>query len=345
MRKYILPILILSLIFVIASCAKEEPEPPVEIAVPALTVSGAKLTDENGNFVLLRGMSSHGLGWYPRYINASALQTLKEYGANVIRLALYSETKAGYLNEPYSLDMLYIGIENAIAEDMYVIVDWHILRDGNPLTHAQEAEEFFSEVSSRYADVPNVLYEICNEPNGETGWDDITEYANRIIPAIRENSPDAVILVGTPEYSTQIQEAMKAPLPFDNLMYSYHKYVDVSPGGKKSSVYWLEKAVEYDFPVFVTEWGITYGEDFPDKSEDEETLTEQYRNLDMESALSFVEFLNENKISWCGWALSNSVEIHAAIRWDCDKLHGWTVEDLTPGGELMFSSFRGRAEE
>ena len=259
MRKYILPILILISLLTLASCAEEEP--PAEVAVPALKVSGAKLTDGNGNPVSLRGMSSHGLGWYPRYINASALQTLKEYGANVIRLALYSETKTGYLEEPYSLDMLYIGVENAIAEDMYVIVDWHILRDGNPLTHAEDAEEFFSEVSRRYADVPNVLYEICNEPNGETGWDDITEYANRIIPVIRENSSDAVILVGTPKYSTQIQEAMKAPLPFDNLMYSCHKYIDVSPDGEKPSVYWLEKAIEYGFPVFVTEWGITYGED------------------------------------------------------------------------------------
>ena len=343
MRKYILPILILTLILTLASCAEEEP--PAEAVVPALKVSGANLTDGNGNPVSLRGMSSHGLGWYPRYINASALQTLKEYGANVIRLALYSETKAGYLEEPYSLDMLYIGVENAIAEDMYVIVDWHILRDGNPLAHAEDAEEFFSEVSRRYADVPNVLYEICNEPNGETDWDDVTEYANRIIPAIRENSPDAVILVGTPKYSTQIQEAMKAPLPFDNLMYSCHKYVDVSPGGKKPSVYWLEKAIEYRFPVFVTEWGITYGKDFPDNPDDKATLEEQYGNLDMERARSFVDFLNENGISWCGWALSNSVEIHAAIRWDCDKLHGWTMEDLTPGGELMFSAIKGRAEQ
>ena len=343
MRKHILLILILSLIFMLVSCAEEEL--PAEVAVPALKVSGAKLTDGNGNPVSLRGMSSHGLGWYPRYINASALQTLKEYGANVIRLALYSETKAGYLEEPYSLDMLYIGVENAIAEDMYVIVDWHILSDGNPLTHADDAEEFFSEVSRRYANLPNVLYEICNEPNGETDWDDVTEYANRIIPAIRENSPDAVILVGTPKYSTQIQEAMKAPLPFDNLMYSCHKYVDVSPGGKKPSVYWLEKAIEYRFPVFVTEWGITYGKDFPDNPDDKATLEEQYGNLDMERARSFVDFLNENGISWCGWALSNSVEIHAAIRWDCDKLHGWTMEDLTPGGELMFSAIKGRAEQ
>ena len=343
MRKHILPILILISLLTLASCAKEEPT--AEVAVPALKVSGAKLTDGNGNPVSLRGMSSHGLGWYPRYINASALHTLKEYGANVIRLALYSETKAGYLEEPYSLDMLYIGVENAIAEDMYVIVDWHILSDGNPLTHADDAEEFFSEVSRRYANVPNVLYEICNEPNGETDWDDITEYANRIIPAIRENSPDAVILVGTPKYSTQIQEAMKAPLPYDNLMYSCHKYVDVSPGGEKPSVYWLEKAIEYGFPVFVTEWGINYGEDAVGNTYSKEALTEQYMKLDMASARSFVDFMNENGISWCGWSLSNSVGIHAALHWDCDKLHGWKQEDLTPGGELMFSALKGRVEE
>lgn len=232
----------------LTSCAREQ-QPPVEAPVPALRVSNGLLVDEGGHCVALRGMSSHGLGWYPRYINAASMQTLKEYGANVIRLALYSETKAGYLEEPYSLDMLYIGIENAIAEDLYVIVDWHILGDGNPLTHVEAAEEFFSQVSGRYAGVHNVLYEICNEPNGDTSWEDITDYANRIIPVIRENTPDAVILVGTPKYSTRIQEAMQNPLPYENLMYSYHKYVDVSPGGKAPSLYWLEKAIEAGLDV------------------------------------------------------------------------------------------------
>lgn len=337
-RKLCFILMALAALLALTACAQEEE--PVEASFPALRVSNGQLMDAEGHSVALRGMSSHGLGWYPRYINAAAMQTLKAYGANVIRFALYSETRAGYLEEPYSLDMLYIGIENAIAEDLYVIVDWHILGDGNPLIHADAAEAFFSQISQRYAGVPNVLYEICNEPNGDTTWEDITEYANRIIPVIRENAPDAVILVGTPKYSTQIQEAMASPLPYENLMYSYHKYVDVSPGGKESSLYWLEKAIEAGFPVFVTEWGITYGEDFPDEKEEKAQLLRQYQNLDMENAQEFVGFLNSNGISWCGWALSNSVEIHAAIRWDCDKLHGWMQEDLTPGGALMFSSFK-----
>lgn len=38
------------------------------------------------------------------------------------------------------------GVQYATDADMYVIVDWHILSDGNPQTHKARAEaiEFFS---------------------------------------------------------------------------------------------------------------------------------------------------------------------------------------------------------
>lgn len=124
MRKLCLFLMVLAALLDLTACAQEEE--PVEAPFPALRVSNGQLMDAEGQCVTLRGMSSHGLGWYPRYISAAAMQTLKEYGANVIRLALYSETRAGYLEEPYSLDMLYIGIENAIAEDMYVLSLIHI---------------------------------------------------------------------------------------------------------------------------------------------------------------------------------------------------------------------------
>lgn len=293
--------------------------------VPPLQVSGGVLVDAKERPVTLRGMSTHGLGWYPRYLNAGAMKTLKQYGANVIRLAMYTETSSGYLEEPRNLDFVYIGIENAIAENLYVIVDWHILSDGNPLTHMEEAIAFFSEISERYGQTPNILYEICNEPNGDTTWEDIAAYAAMVIPAIRENAPEAVVLVGTPNYSSRLRDAMASPLPFSNLLYSYHKYIDVSPEAEDSQEYWLQKAVETGFPVFVTEWGINGSEG---------------ENMDLANARQFVKFLNENQISWCGWALSNAEEIHGTISPDSDKLSGWGWEDLTPGGRLMFSSFR-----
>ena len=290
-----------------------------------MQVSGGVLVDAKERPVALRGMSTHGLGWYPRYLNAGAMKTLKQYGANVIRLAMYTETSSGYLEEPRNLDFVYIGIENAIAENLYVIVDWHILSDGNPLTHMEEAIAFFSEISERYGQTPNILYEICNEPHGDTTWEDITAYAAMVIPAIRKNAPEAVVLVGTPNYSSRLRDAMASPLPFSNLLYSCHKYIDVSPEAEDSQEYWLQKAVETGFPVFVTEWGINGSEG---------------ENMDLANARQFVKFLNENQISWCGWALSNAEEIHGTISPDSDKLSGWGWEDLTPGGRLMFSSFR-----
>lgn len=296
-----------------------------ERGVPPLQVSGGVLVDAKERPVALRGMSTHGLGWYPRYLNAGAMKTLKQYGANVIRLAMYTETSSGYLEEPRNLDFVYIGIENAIAENLYVIVDWHILSDGNPLTHMEEAIAFFSEISERYGQTPNILYEICNEPNGDTTWEDIAAYAAMVIPAIRENAPEAVVLVGTPNYSSRLRDAMASPLPFSNLLYSCHKYIDVSPEAEDSQEYWLQKAVETGFPIFVTEWGINGSEG---------------ENMDLANARQFVKFLNENQISWCGWALSNAEEIHGTISPDSDKLSGWGWEDLTPGGRLMFSSFR-----
>ena len=54
-----------------------------------LSVSGARLTDQDGNPVQLRGISTHGLAWYPEYVNAECFRQLKEeWAANVVRLAM-----------------------------------------------------------------------------------------------------------------------------------------------------------------------------------------------------------------------------------------------------------------
>ena len=39
-----------------------------------LQVKGTKLCDEDGNQVQLKGMSTHGIAWYPRYTNAAAIK-------------------------------------------------------------------------------------------------------------------------------------------------------------------------------------------------------------------------------------------------------------------------------
>lgn len=106
---------------------------------------------------------------------------------------------------------------------MYVIVDWHILSDSDPNNHIDDAKEFFDKVSKEYAAQENVIYEICNEPNGGTQWSSVKSYAETIIPVIRANDKDALIIVGTPNWSQDVDIASQDPITgYDNIMYAVH---------------------------------------------------------------------------------------------------------------------------
>lgn len=48
----------------------------------------------------LRGVSTHGLAWYPQYVNQEFFNELREvWGANVVRLATYAAKEGGYATE------------------------------------------------------------------------------------------------------------------------------------------------------------------------------------------------------------------------------------------------------
>ena len=292
-----------------------------------LQVKGTKLCDENGEQVQLKGMSTHGLAWYPRYTNAAAIKTLKDLGANVIRLAVYSDQNDSYLYEPEeNMNYLYSAIENALMQNMYVLVDWHVLRDENPNVHKENAVKFFAEVSKHYGNHEGIIYEICNEPNGDTSWEEIYDYAKEIIPVIRKNAPDAVIIVGTPGNSFDVEEVLEKPLDFENIMYAFHVYVDVTYK-KTSDMNWLEEKLDTKLPIFVTEWGIS----------DEEN---EGGKLYKERAIEFIDMMKERGISWCNWSLCNKDEIYSMLKPECIKYSGWTEEDLTFSGSVVLEGLK-----
>lgn len=84
---------------------------------------------------------------------------------------------------------------------MYAIIDWHMLDPGDPNYNLERAKTFFTEMAQRHKDKTNVLYEIANEPSG-IEWSQIKSYAEEIIPVIREQDPDSVVLVGTRAWSS-----------------------------------------------------------------------------------------------------------------------------------------------
>ena len=71
-----------------------------------------------------------------------------------------------------------------------------------------------------------MIYEICNEPNG-CSWNTIRDYAEQIIKVIRKNDANAVIILGTPNWSQLGSEVANHPIKgYKNIMYSLHFYAN-----------------------------------------------------------------------------------------------------------------------
>ena len=290
----------------------------------ALKVEGVQLKDEAGNDVQLRGLSSHGILWYPDYANYASIMETKKYGANMFRIAMYSDDRAGgYVQNPeLSKRLVYQAVENVLSADMYAIVDWHILNDENPNTNIEKAKEFFSEITATYKNNSGIIYEICNEPNGDTTWEDIERYANEIIPIIRNNAPDAIILVGTPDYSYSITKIEKK-LDYSNIMYSFHFYAGQYDDSYENMIVNVQNA---GIPVFVSEWGIN---------------TQNDKEGAMQQGKKFAEYINSEKISFAAWSLCNKDECFSAIKPECIKYNGWSDSDFTEVGKVIFSALKG----
>lgn len=295
----------------------------------ALSVKGANLVDRDGNPVQLKGLSTHGMAWYPDYINKNLFKEFKEtWKADIIRLAMYTEEYGGYCsdgNKSKLLEMIDDGVNYATELDMYAIIDWHILSDNNPNTHKEEAIDFFKTVSKEYKDYTNIFYEICNEPNGNTTWKDIKSYALEIIPVIRENDPDAIIIVGTPRWSQEVDKAAADPITeYDNIMYTLHFYADTHRDDLRKT---LKTAADKGLPIFVTEYGIC------DASGG--------GAINEEQAEKWMALLDEYKISSCIWNISNKSETCAIFKSSCQKTYGFSDSDLSDSGKWAYKMLTG----
>ncbi len=284
----------------------------------ALRVEGTQLVNERGETVVLHGMSSHGLQWFPDFATENAIKATAERGANLFRCAMYT-AEGGYLSDSSVKNTLINAVDSAVRQDMYVIIDWHILSDGNPLDNADAAAEFFAEMADRYGDNPAVLYEICNEPNGNVTWsDDVKPYAERIIRVIRERS-DGIILVGSPTWSQDLHEAAGNPLEGVNIMYTCHFYAGTHTG-------WLRQRIaESGLPVFVSEWGMSAADGNGGVFTDE--------------AQAWIDFMNERGISWANWSYCDKNESSAALVSGADVNDGISDDELSESGKFVFSRF------
>ena len=295
----------------------------------ALQVNGTQLTDENGVAVQLKGISTHGLAWFPAYVNEDCFRQFREeWNVNVMRLAMYTAENGGYCSggdQNQLKELIHNGVSYATSLDMYVIIDWHILSDNNPNTNKESAKEFFAEMAEKYAGYNNVLYEICNEPNGGTSWSDIKSYAEEVIGVIRSYDEDGIIIVGTPNWSQYVDQAAADPITgYDNIMYALHFYAATHKESLRNT---MTAAIDAGLPIFVTEYGIC------DASGN--------GAIDENQANQWVSTMNSYGVSYVAWNLSNKGETSAMINCSCNKTSGFTESDLSASGKWLYQMLTG----
>ncbi len=264
-----------------------------------LSVEDGKLVNQKHEEVQLTGVSSHGIQWFDGLYNRDSLEKLKrEMGANIFRIAMYTNPDdEGYVSNPELKDKVVELVDAAVELDMYVVVDWHILNDNNPLTYEEEARGFFAEIAAKYKDTPNVIYEICNEPNGDAQWErDVKPYANDMIGVIRENSPKSVVIVGIPDWSRDLNAVAASPLNLGNVLYALHFYAG---SDNKTLRDRIDDFRDKGLAVFVSECGAT------DYKGDGEIYAEAFGR--------WMDYLNEKRISWIYWSFSNKDEASAML--------------------------------
>lgn len=291
-----------------------------------LQVIGRDLCDKSGKPIQLKGMSYLDLEIERKFVNPDFFTWLRDdWGSTVVRAAMYTEHDERFVADR-KYKIMREAIDYAIETGLYIIVDWHILYDGFPMKYKDEAIEFFSGLARDYKGCPNILYEICNEPNGEgmTWKKDIKPYAIPVIQAIRTEDPNAIIIVGSPEWSRRLDQVAASLLEFDNILYSFHFYT--GSHGEELKVL-LRNGAEAGLPIFITEWGTTL-----DSGDDG-----VYRTKTMD----WMKIVNKYNMSWCNWSISERKEDSSGIAPNTPPTTGGTIYYLTPSGTYVRSLILG----
>ena len=281
-----------------------------------LQVQGTQLCDQQGNPVVLRGVS---LGWHniwPRFYNKKVVRTLKnDWNATVLRAAMGVTTvEDNYLDNPsFAIECVEKVVKAAIKEDIYVIIDWHAHE-----MHTQEAKAFFAQMAQKYGKYPHVIYELYNEPV-EDSWESLKQYASEIITEIRKYDPDNIILMGCPHWDQDVHVVAESPLRgFSNIMYTLHYYASTHKEYLRDR---MEDAVKRGIPIFVSESGVT----------------EASGNgvIDPESQQLWLDRMEKLKISWLCWSLSDKDESCSMLLPRATATGPWPEDVIKRSGKMV----------
>ncbi len=324
-------------------------ELPTEPAAPArpgsftaLHVEENRIVDADGADVILRGVAVVDplIGRASRYSpNPSErdIETLAvEWNAGIVRVPMHPDLMS---NHPtYLRDFVDPLVEGAGDRELYLLLGYHA--HGNPLTGEVEdtpwgyeppwngnpydpdlglALASLTEIAARYRDKPWVLYSVFNEP-AFISWSEWRPVAEQLVDTVRDQHPEALILVSGVDFASELDGALSDPVRRDGIVYEIHPYPWVGESWKK-----VVARLSMTSPVFLGEWGFGAGHPASMRNYGEE----------------LVGFCEELGLGWTAWI------------WD----HAWTPSMFTsfrrtrltpfgalvkralgPGGQLSFHS-------
>ena len=207
-------------------------------AVPWLSVSGNRIVNPSGQTVCLRGFSllpaQHNNECH--YCNTTPIKTVIDMATNsadgwyprILRIGVTG--KDGALSDPATLFSKYLDpyVQHAIAKGVYVIVDLHLVADYDAGSGSgvkqQTVLNFWNYVAPLYANTPNVIFEVFNEPINPDNWTSWKNYIQPVVDSIRAVAPNNLIFMGGPQWSTRVNRAVTDPILGSNIVYVYHIY-------------------------------------------------------------------------------------------------------------------------
>ncbi|PKV50177.1 putative secreted protein (Por secretion system target) [Aquimarina sp. MAR_2010_214] len=303
-----------------------------------LRVCGTQLCNQYNKPIQLRGMSTHGIQWYgwDNCLTESSLDALAyDWDADILRISVYVQ-EGGYETDPvkYTNQVSRL-INEATERGMYALVDWHQLSPGDPNTNLENAKRFFTDIANLHKDKNNIIYDVCNEPNGSgVTWNRIKTYADQIIPVIRAIDNDAVVLVGTHGWATfgvsgegNLQDVINNQLQFDNIMYTFHFY---AKSHRDTYLNTLDKASN-QLPVFVTEFG---SQEYTGDGPNDFTMTQRY-----------IDLMQQKKISWTSWNYSDDFRSGASWKTGTCSEGLWTTDKLKEAGKWIRNKIKFPADD
>jgi endoglucanase len=302
-----------------------------------LKAQGNQIVDTNGVPFQVAGMSLYWSIWGGQnYYNRNVVDTLSQgWNATVVRAATAGTRNGTGADKGFMYDSAgtvakaKAVIDAAIADDIYVIVDWHE-DSANNYKHWDRAYNYFSVIAQAYGDKPNVIFEIWNEPQS-IKWDTVRNYATRVLPAIRQFSNNLVV-VGTTTWSQDVDTAAKRPVSDPNVAYTLHFYACTHG---HSLIKRANNARAAGIPLFITEFGLS-------PSDGGSPAKNNYR-ICTDSATFWLDWADSNQISWANWSLSDKGESSAAIdSTNKDYTGNWPDNALSASGKWIKARLRAR---